>query len=352
MRVVVCGTGFGRIYLRALERPPFELVGILARGSDRSRACADGYGVPLFTSPHEVPGDVDLVCVVVPSGVGGGPGAELAQEFLSRGIPVLLEHPVHADELAECLRVAARHRTMFGVNTFYVHIEPVRRFLAAARRLLSRQPPVFVDAGCAVQVSYDLLDIIGQALGGLSPWTLGDPLVPGERLTGLARSPFTDRCVAAVISGVPVTLRVHNQFVPDDLDHPTHLRHQVSLGTEAGTLVLASTHGPVLWCPAVHVPKANGSFSLTDVDDAPTVSCLGPTTAPGVRDVFDQVWPDGVRHSLLTMRQAIADGADPLAAGQYHLTLSRLWSDLTRRLGYPEPVPRAPVPPIRAEELL
>ncbi|WP_067463328.1 Gfo/Idh/MocA family oxidoreductase [Nocardia amamiensis] len=351
MKVIVCGTGFGRVYLRALERPPFELAGILARGSERSRACARQYGVPLYTDAENVP-DVDLVCVAVPSGVGGGPGAELAQAFLSRRIPVLLEHPVRADELAECLRVAARERTMFAVNTFYVHLAPVRRFLTAARRLLAQQPPLFVDASCAVQVSYDLLDIVGQALGGLSPWALGEPLEPSPQLTGLARSPFGDRSLHAVMSGVPVTLRVHNQVVPDDPDHPTHLRHQVSLGTEAGTLVLTATHGPVLWCPSIHVPKDNGTFSLVGVDDTPTVSALGPAAGPSVREVFDEVWPDGVRHSLLAMRQSIADATDPLAAGQYHLTLSRLWSDLTRRLGYPESVPRDPAAPIRAEDLL
>ncbi|MCZ4556788.1 Gfo/Idh/MocA family oxidoreductase [Rhodococcus maanshanensis] len=351
MRVIVCGTGFGRIYMRALEQPPFELAGILARGSDRSHACARQYGVPLFTSPDEVPGDVDLVCVVVPSGVGGGRGAELAQAFLARGIPVLLEHPVHAGELAECLRTAARHRVMFGVNTFYVNLEPVRRFLTAARRLLSAAPPVFVHASCAVQVSYDLLDIVGQALGGVSPWALGPvPEVP-DRLAGLARPPFVDRCVDAVIAGVPVTLRVHNQFVPDDPDHPTHLRHEMTLGTEAGSLTLAGTHGPVLWSPAIHVPRDDGTFSLVDVDDTPTVVTLGPADAPSARDVFDVVWPEGVRHSLSAMRQQIADGADPLTAGQYHLALSRLWSELTRGLGYPEPVSRERAPRIGIGDL-
>ncbi|MBF6301309.1 Gfo/Idh/MocA family oxidoreductase [Nocardia amamiensis] len=351
MKVLVCGTGFGRIYLRAVHEPPFTLAGILARGSERSRACAQHYGVPLFTSPDQVSGGIDLACVVVPSGVGGGPGAELAKALLSQDIPVLLEHPVRGDELADCLRIAARRGVGFAVNTFYVHLEPVRRFLDAAHRLLQRQPAVSVHAACAVQVSYDLLDIIGQALGGLSPWAIGDPLDVSPRLRGLARAEFTERSINAVISGVPVTVRVNNQFVPDDLDHPTHLQHHIALVTEAGTLELAGTHGPVLWKPAVYVPKENGTFSLDDVGDSPTVSCLGPSGAPGVREVFDSVWPEGVRHSLFAMRQAIADGADPFIAGQYHLTLSRLWSELTRRLGYPQPVRRAPAAPIGVEDL-
>ncbi len=38
LRVVVCGTTFGRVYLRGIAQLPeeFELVGILARGSDNA----------------------------------------------------------------------------------------------------------------------------------------------------------------------------------------------------------------------------------------------------------------------------------------------------------------------------
>ena len=352
MKVLVCGTGFGRIYLRAATHPPFAVAGILARGSDRSRMCARHYDVPLFTTPDQIPGGIDLACVVVPSGVGGGPGAELARTLLSRDIPVLLEHPVRGDELADCLRTAAERRIAFGVNTFYVHVQPVRRFLDAAQRLLRQQPAVSVQARCAVQVSYDLLDIIGQTLGGLSPSAHGEPLDISPRLSGLARTDITERSIDTVIAGVPVHLRVNNQFVPGGPDHPTHLHHQVALVTEAGTLELTGTHGPVLWKPAVHLPQDNDTFCLDGVGDTPTVSCLGPSEACGVREVFDTVWPEGVRHSLLAMRQMIADDTDPMITGQYHLTLSRLWTDLTRRLGYPHPVHRAPAAPVAVGDLI
>ncbi|MBK3558799.1 Gfo/Idh/MocA family oxidoreductase [Streptomyces sp. MBT56] len=108
MRVVVCGTRFGQVYAAALTRAPerFRLVGILARGSARSAALAEEYGVPLYDAVEQLPDDVDAACVVVSTAVGGGRGAELAKELLERGIHVLQEHPVHPDELAECLRVA------------------------------------------------------------------------------------------------------------------------------------------------------------------------------------------------------------------------------------------------------
>ena len=56
-RVVVAGTAFGRIYLDAIRSDPesFELAGILASGSAYSAECARRYGVPLYTSPEDVP---------------------------------------------------------------------------------------------------------------------------------------------------------------------------------------------------------------------------------------------------------------------------------------------------------
>lgn len=358
MRVLVCGTGFGRVYLRALEDSSgdYELAGILARGSERSRTLATRYGVPLHTDPTTVGPDIDLACVVVPNAAGGGPGAALAQALMSRGIPVLLEHPVHAAELADCLRAAHTHRTVFAVTTFYENLVPVRRFLAAARTLLARVPATSVDASFAVHVAYDLLDIIGQALDGLRPWALADPPPVPARLREVAdpdRGGFAHRCLDGVIAGVPTTLRVHNHVDSGDPDHPSHLQHRVSLGSAAGTLVLASTHGPVLWCPAMSVPRdEQGTLAPETVAICgPGVSPIGPATAPGVRETFDHVWPDGVRHALNRMRRAIEEGRDPRPHGQYQLTLSRLWSDLTGRLGYPIPVRQPPTVVVHATEL-
>ena len=49
LRVIVCGSTFGQYYIRALQTVPdeFEVVGLLANGSNRSKLCADFYHVPL-----------------------------------------------------------------------------------------------------------------------------------------------------------------------------------------------------------------------------------------------------------------------------------------------------------------
>ncbi len=356
-RVVVCGTGFGRVYLSAFPKSasqkeegpdfPLRLTGVLGRGSPRSKACAERYGVPLLTDPDQVPELADVACVVVPNGVGGGEGAALARHLMERGVHVLHEHPIHQVELAECLRTARRHGVQYRLNTFYPHLAPVRRFLAAARHLAERQELLYAEAACAIHVSYDLIDILGQAIGGLRPWRLTDPSPSGG-------GPF--RTLEGSLAGIPVTLRVLNQLDPEDPDNHTHLLHRATLGFTGGTLILAGTHGPVLWSPALPAPRGDDGELDFDTEahrlvHLPSVQPVGPAEAPTHREVYADVWPDGVRRALRAMVDAVDSGEDPMRAGQYHLTLSQIWQDLTARLGYPELVRRPAPEPVTAPDL-
>ncbi|WP_460078341.1 Gfo/Idh/MocA family oxidoreductase [Pseudomonas sp. H3_H05] len=188
-RVIVAGTAFGRIYLQALARARdcYELVGILSRGNAYSRACADHYGVALYETVEQVPDEVDIACVVVRSGATGGAGADLAQQFLRRGIHVLQEHPVHHREIAACMQAARQGHAAYAVNTLYPNILAIRRFLAVAAYLRDQQGLAYIEAACNSQVAYPLLDILGRLAGGLRPWsfaapaaTVGEPPSPGS----------------------------------------------------------------------------------------------------------------------------------------------------------------------------
>ncbi|GAA4076188.1 Gfo/Idh/MocA family oxidoreductase [Nonomuraea soli] len=341
-RVVVCGTKFGQIYLSALAGGPFELTGILARGSPRSAGYAKEYGVPLLTDPDQVPEVADLACVVVRSGVVGGEGSELATALLERGVHVLQEHPVHADELARCLRAARSAGAIHHINTLYVHLEPVRRFVEAARRLRALQQPLYIDAACSVHVAYALFDILGRALGGLRPWAFAPAPQAG---------PFT--CLTGTIGGVPLTLRVQNQIAPNDPDAHLHLLHRITLGTEGGNLTLVNTHGPLVWSPRMYVGRdADDRFDIeAEHLCLPSATVLGPERAPTFREIVGTLWPDGVRRALGELCDAAAQGADPLRQGQYHLTLSRLWLDATTALGRPELLVQGAPRPLSAAEI-
>ncbi|MFF5778502.1 Gfo/Idh/MocA family oxidoreductase [Streptomyces virginiae] len=342
LRVVVCGTRFGQVYLSALRRDPdrYHLAGVVARGGTRSVALAEEYGVPLYSSVDQLPADVDIACVVVSGGVGGGQGTGLARRLMERGVHVLQEHPVHPAELADCLRTARATGTQYLLNTFYPHVEPVRRFVAAARRLVELRTPVFVDAMCAVQVSFDLLDILGEIFGGVRPWSLTPPAAAGGR-------PLT--AVDAVVAGVPLTLRVENRMEPGD-DSTSLFLHRVTVGTDAGNLTLVNTHGPVVWSPVPRTaPDAVGRFRP---GPGAAAEVLGPAGAPSWKSVLEEVWPDGVLHALDELAGRIAEGADPLSAAGRHLSVAQAWQELTGALGFPQEARPAPGSPVTAAELL
>lgn len=363
-RVLVAGTKFGQVYLQAFDQPgfPFALAGILGQGSPRSVACARHYRVPLYTDPADLPGDIDLACVVIRGGLLGGHGGDVARTLMAKGIHVVQEHPLHHDELAQCLRVAAKAGVVYHLNSFYVHTEPVRHFLAAARDLLSRRPARYVDAACGFQVAYSLLDIIGQTLGSVRPWAFAPPPAPSAELTGLTRLDVPFRSIDGVIAGVPVTIRVQNQLDPADPDNHAHLLHRVTLGTEAGSLTLVGTHGPTVWSPRpdfphqVQDPRTGVPHfaEAADVDDhlnVPSVAALGAVSGPSYREIFRSVWPAGVGHALQELHDAARAGEKPLRRGQYHLTVCQMWQAITAGLGPPELIHEAKPEHLRPAEV-
>jgi thiazolinyl imide reductase len=349
LRTVVCGTTFGQFYLAALASLPeeFEIVGVLAAGSERSVACAARHGVPLYTDVDRLPDDVDLACVVVRSGVLGGSGTDLALRLLRRGIHVVQEQPVHHDDLAACLREARRHGVRYRLGDLYVRLPEVRRFLQAARTARERQTVAYVDAACASQVAFPLLHLLGEALGTVRPWqvnaTSADTGAPFAVLTG-------------TIGGAPLTLRVHNQVDPDDPDNHLHLLHRITLGTEGGSLTLTDPHGPVLWSPRLHIPEpvknrfdfdAPGTEHLAE----PSTTVLSAEAPADYRQVLREQWPAAIGEDLRAARAAILGDPQAERPDQYHLTLCRMWQDLTKELGYPTLRPGQHHQPLPAREL-
>ncbi|GAA3952945.1 Gfo/Idh/MocA family oxidoreductase [Streptomyces marokkonensis] len=344
LRVLVCGTNFGRFYAEAAHRRPgYELAGILSRGSAASRAYAERLGVPHYADVDDLPAGIDAACVAVSSSISGGRGTEVARALMDRGIHVLQEHPVHLTELTDNLGHARRRGVQYRLNTHYPHVAPVRDFVDAARRLVARQRPLFVDAATPVHLMHPLVDILGRAMGTLRPWRFADP---APLPAGTGPQPF--RSLHGVFAGVPLTLRVHHQLDPADRDNHALHWHRVSIGTEGGVLTLADTHGPVLWSPRLHIGRdADRRFVL----DGPGTGRLGLATTSVVgntgtfRTVFSDLWPEAVGSALDGLREAVEQGGDALRTGQYDLAVCRIWTDLAARLGPPEIVrPATPRP--------
>lgn len=335
LRVVVCGTTFGRVYLKAIERlgDAFQLVGVLASGSAHSRRLAREYGVPLYREVMDIPeGHVDLACVVVRSTVVGGPGQGIARAFLQRGIAVLQEHPVHHDEVVECLRLARRHGTRYELNAFYPDLAAPRRFIETGQRLLRHSPPGWLDAACSVHVLYPLIAILGQLLGGFRPWNFQVYPPP-------AGGPFT--MVGGAIAGIPLTLRVQNQINPKDPDNHTELLHRLSLGCEAGSLTLTDTHGILLWSPRLHVDRDQEGLLELFADDAsrhrqPATSVIGDHAVPDWQTVFQEWWPDSVARAMVRFGYVLRDNISDAGRAQHLLSSCQAWGELGAALGQPQ----------------
>ncbi|WP_018788063.1 Gfo/Idh/MocA family oxidoreductase [Micromonospora sp. CNB394] len=337
LRTIVCGTNFGRFYIRAIrEHPGFELAGVLSTGSAYSKEYARSLGVPSYTAVDRLPENIQVACVVVPGAVSGGPGTDLARALLARGVHVLQEHPAHPDEIAACLRAARAGGVQYRVNTHYRHLPAVRTFLSAAARLREQRGLLFADAASAVHVLQPLADILVRALGAARPRRF---------------SPVSDsaplRTLHGELAGVPLTLRVQNQLDPADRDNHALFWHRISLGSDGGVLTLADTHGPVLWSPRLHAPRdAHGRLVVTDPAlDLPTTSVLGATRQPTYLQAFDHLWPDAIGSALTEFAAAVEAGTDPLRGGQPDLAMAGWWRDLAALLGPPELIsPPRPVP--------
>jgi len=348
LRAIVCGATFGQTYLNGIARLPehFDLVGILARGSAFAHECAKRYRVPLYTTVEQLPSDVDLACVVVRSGVVGGAGTKLAQTLLDHGIHVLQEQPVHHDELVNLLRLARKTGCQYRLNGFYPDVAPVARFITAARHVLGQRRALFLDAACSIHVLYPLIDILGQALGSLRPWSFTrQPMAKSDA------GPFI--CVSGRIGGVPLTLRVQNQFDPRDPDNYIHLFHQIALGTEGGTLTLIDSHGQLLWRPRMCLERrSDGIIDLSAEHQALMLSVssiIGSTVAPSYHQVFCESWAEAAARSLLRFRNAILTGGQDTALHQYMLGAAKAWGELGMRLGSPQDIMPPDTPPLAVD---
>jgi pyochelin biosynthetic protein PchG len=251
---------------------------------------------------------------------------------------VLQEHPLHYDELVGCLRTAHGRGVVYRLNTHYVHLEPVRQFIRAARALLREQRALFVEAACGLPTAYTLFDVLGQVFGGVRPWAFDEPSRRDHARRGVCQLAMPFRTLEGAIAGVPFSLRLQHQLAPAEPDNHVHLFHRITLGTEGGTLTLVNTHGPTIWSPRPHMPadaeEAVGiECSTARHLDYPSATPIGAAWGPSYREILRTVWPSGVRRALRAMRSAIIQGKDSQTHGQYCLSLCRLWQDATSRLG-------------------
>ena len=359
--VIVCGTNFGRFYIAALlrENPDFRLAGILAKGSERSRVLAAELNVPLYTAPEEVAGTVDIACVVLKSTLLGGPGTRVATALLKRGIHVLQEHPVHPTEIRQCREIARTAGVVYHVNSHFVNVRPVRTFIAYAREAAAHRPPAFMDVSTALL--YSTLDIIGRALGTLTPYAFGDPIAWDDAVTGKMRPDVMPyKCLQGVIGGVPVTFQLQNFFDPEDVDHNYLVMHRLSIGSDSGNVSLLGSQGPVIWNQGFPVPDLPAEGADIPAEDdgsmawfrgnygrytSPSSVPLTGEAFPTYGDVTTGLWPEAMLRALSLLAEEARTGTPaPGQSTEYLTDLGNLWMELMKRFGKPTFLPISPAP--------
>jgi pyochelin biosynthesis protein PchG len=333
-RAIVVGATFGSVYAEALaaSESPVELVGLLSTGSAASAGLADRLGVPLYTDLGGLP-HVDVAFVVVRSGVVGGDGSQICEQLLSRGVHVLQEQPVHADEILSLLRVAAANSVLYTVNDFYSRVAPMRQFISAAQALDRIARIGYVHARSSLHVVYPLFTILADIVGPLMP----AKIVMSERAEG---SFIGGRIM---LGDVLVDLLVQNELCASDPDNYARLMHTITVGSDAGELVLAHTHGSTRWHPRLH-------RSTATANDQAISEIVGTRYDPLAHDVLGDLWPNAIRLAAADFLGSF--GRARTAVSQRFVRATRLWSDFTSAMGPATLIDPRPPTRVSASELM
>lgn len=244
MNILVCGTNYGATYIRALAliggQGQLRLAGILSTGSPRSLAYAQQARVPHFTDPDAISaGGFDLACVAVP----GEAGHRLALALLAKGIHVLCEHPLGAEQATQALAVAETQRRLFQINAHFADLPGPKAFYRSLAVAAQMGSALHFDLAVNLRTLYSGLDLVGRALGSLdgieimaTPWSGNAPdLFANLRLVG---------------PKAHVSLLCQNFASAADDGSATLFNHRCGATFIHGHLLLAESNGPVLWFPS------------------------------------------------------------------------------------------------------
>lgn len=332
-KVIVCGATFGQFYLEALKKltDQFEVVGLLATGSERAKKCSENYQVPLYTNIKQLPEKIDLACVVLRSRALGGKGTDMALEFIERGIHVIQEQPIHPKDMEECCRAALKKQVVFQTGNLYVHLPEVSRFIRCARELNKIQPPSYVNATFCPQVSYPAMDILMNAL----------PSIRNLEVHTINKGSGPFNSLIGKLNNIPINFEIHNQIVPSDPDNHMYLLHNIVFVYETGRLSLEDTFGPVIWNPRMHVPvvfydRGNLQGEYPEYLNNNSVYILGDYQLSCFKKLIAEGWPNAVAKDLLAVNKAIDNRSAWKIKVQKELVCSRQWNEVTKHIGFAE----------------
>jgi pyochelin biosynthesis protein PchG len=314
MRVLVCGSNYGRAYITALAREPgkFELAGILAQGSARSQRVAALNGVPLYRSAGDLPDNIDLACAAMSSAA-----SPVVLQLIRRGIHVLCEHPYPAGWLKKAIKLARKHGVQFHMNGHFVNLPAPQAFIRECRQASKQARPELAEVMATERSLYGGLDMLTAAMGNQHPL----------RVRVLSR-----RTKFVVLEGtlgkIPVrfSVQVSGKKGRGRLadGSPGYLLDQrLTVAFPTGLLTLLSMAGPVLWC---------GTPTHVQNNEDPLWKILGGQPTRTVAELREQRIQANVE-ALNSLRQSIlGHGTPEIQEPQHILQVSKAWGMIGRQL--------------------
>lgn len=216
-----------------------EFIGIFSNGSERSRLCAEKYNVNLYTSIDKIPEDIDIVFIAVRTGVMGGDGSELALKFLSKGIHVFIEQPIHIDEMKKCVKCSIEKGVFFHVANFYKYMDTVHKYIECSKGLLRKNEILSIECACANQVIYSLLDNILRIFREKARFSIENFWIQNQDFFIASGS----------INDIPLSIKVYNSVNTVDSDSYCYYLQQINIYTSEGMLFMVDVNGPIIWKP-------------------------------------------------------------------------------------------------------
>lgn len=321
MRVVVCGSGFGVEYLKALRLDgKHELGPLVARGSDRSREVANLFGIGLVESIGAVEGAVDVACLALPMRAI----RPVAEECFARGIDVLLEHPIVEDELTPIIAAASAAGRSAHVSVLWPRVPHVGAFVDACHALGSREAALRVRAACSYRLAYALCDLLLDAFPGhelvLRSSTTSE--LGGQTGSALVQTSWGE------LGSTRIAIEV--SYLSNVEDDGTDLLEafEVAAVFPSGKLVLVGPRGPVVWSP--HAFPFATRASPPPGADPERASIIGPPPASAMELQFSVY---GVMAQEIDAFDRQSRGTPPHQEAERIRRVSRAWTSLVPHRG-------------------
>ena len=205
LRVGVVGVGhLGRHHARILaERPDVELVAVADIDAARARTVAGRSGCRAESRAAALMEHVDAVMVAVPTEAH----REVAEPFLERGIPVLVEKPIaasltDADALVAAASAAGTLLAVGHTERYNPAVAVARPLITAPRFIEVHRLAQFPDRSLDVDVVFDVmihdldlvLDLCGAAPAAIE--AVGVPVLSERVDIASVRIRFDNGCIA------------------------------------------------------------------------------------------------------------------------------------------------------------